>query len=411
MEVIERKEKPFPEDLEGRLNAVLNVVNTELKTVTLLHLDDTPAEASEIRARIRETVGKGFYLPQGRAFSGYCHETLFPIGTVAEEIIRRESVEAIYTAYSLTESGKRYGLPVAVLALKFAAENHRSLFKIMGSTGSSGETRAPFNRVKMLKLLSEKGDLREADLVNETNLNSAGVVVTLSNLKKAGLIDYISVGEQMKGKGVITYTWVEGKNPKDVKTVEYYSGITKNAADLLKEKGRITSPKAAKILGRNKSCVCTVYSGLVRQGFAIRENNFVGRQKMSNVFLLDEARGFLDLERKIEDVLSGEITREEAQEIYLEIVNHPNYEEMSRIAIKCYKKVSPRLNKKTREETQEKIISLLTKNPGMRHTEIGRVLDYRCISRYLTPLVKSGVLRKIKVGGETRYFVAESPPD
>ena len=140
--VVERKETPFPQDLEGRLNAVLNVINTELKSVTLLHLDDTPAEASEIKARIRETIGMG-YLPIEHAFESYCHKTLFPIGTVAEEIIKRETDELVYPAYSLTEAGKRYGRPIAALALKYAVENKQSLFEILGSTISSGKTRAP----------------------------------------------------------------------------------------------------------------------------------------------------------------------------------------------------------------------------------------------------------------------------
>lgn len=48
MEVLSHEEKPFPpvEDLEGRLNAVFNIVNTELKSATMLVLDDNPAEAS-----------------------------------------------------------------------------------------------------------------------------------------------------------------------------------------------------------------------------------------------------------------------------------------------------------------------------------------------------------------------------
>ena len=49
------EEKKFPDDLEGRMSSVLNAVNTELKTVTLLHLDDRPADGIEIRDRIRDT--------------------------------------------------------------------------------------------------------------------------------------------------------------------------------------------------------------------------------------------------------------------------------------------------------------------------------------------------------------------
>ena len=84
---MERKieEKKFPDDLEGRLNALTSAVNTSLKTVTLLHLDDSPVEAEEIRNRVRESAGKG-YLPSRKSFESYGN-TLHDIALVAKETI------------------------------------------------------------------------------------------------------------------------------------------------------------------------------------------------------------------------------------------------------------------------------------------------------------------------------------
>src|SRR3989344_6805527 len=185
MEVVERKVKSFPDDLEGRLNSMLNVVNTELKSATLLHLDDSPTEPSEIRVRIRETIGEG-YLPIPSGFGAYCHHTLFPIGAVAEEMIRRESVEAVYPAYSLTEAGKIYGRPVSALALQYAVENQMSLFQILGSTASHGKTRCPLNRLNILKYLAEKGETGIAELGRAVTLDSrliAQAIFSLQNIK------------------------------------------------------------------------------------------------------------------------------------------------------------------------------------------------------------------------------------
>lgn len=50
-----RKGRPFPEDIEGRLNTVLNVVNNGLKSVSFLHLDDVSAESGTIKKRVRQS--------------------------------------------------------------------------------------------------------------------------------------------------------------------------------------------------------------------------------------------------------------------------------------------------------------------------------------------------------------------
>ena len=79
MEILEERENPFPDDLEGRLNAITNVVNTELKASALLHLDDRYVDRIEIRSRLRDTVGNGVYLPQYTVFGGYCSKSLLPL--------------------------------------------------------------------------------------------------------------------------------------------------------------------------------------------------------------------------------------------------------------------------------------------------------------------------------------------
>ena len=131
MEILEHHERPFPQDSDGRLGAFLNVVNTEFKLVTYLHLDDSPADGSEIRARIKKTIGRGAYFPQERCIEDYGHHTLFPIGLVAEErALFGEGREA--RCYRLTEAGRLYK-PLAALTLDYVVETNRSLFKILGN--------------------------------------------------------------------------------------------------------------------------------------------------------------------------------------------------------------------------------------------------------------------------------------
>ena len=408
MEVVERKVKSFPDDLEGRLNSMLNVVNTELKSATLLHLDDSPTEPSEIRVRIRETIGEG-YLPIPSGFGAYCHHTLFPIGAVAEEMIRRESVEAIYPAYSLTEAGKIYGRPISALALQYAVENQMSLFQILGNTASHGKTRCPSNRLNILKYLAEKGETGIVNLARSLKLRNGNILNAVLTLQTVGLIDYESTGECKKGKGVIFYLWRDGSKLERVEQVGSERELTIKAARLLKEKGRITAPEATDILGVHLvRRLSEVYSSLVKQGFAIRENDFLGGKKQSSVKIrANESAGFLELTRRFEDILSDKIGRAEAEEIYLDFLNKTDYGEIVREAIELYKKVSPAINKKSREEQTERILDFLRRNPGSRNGEIRDTLKLRSAQNSLTLLVKSGILRKVKEGKETRYYVVE----
>ena len=135
------EEKPFPEKLEDRMAIVANGVNTELKAVTLLHLDDVPTEAGVIRARIMETIGGG-YLPHSAAFRAY-GTTLHKIALVAKETVARDTGEGEYVGYSLTEAGKKYGVPASVFSLRYAVEHEMSMFQVLGPTNSKGKSRAP----------------------------------------------------------------------------------------------------------------------------------------------------------------------------------------------------------------------------------------------------------------------------
>lgn len=168
MNVIEHKEIAFPTDTKGRLNAILNVVNTELKTIALLHLGDSPIDRHDLKRKMRETVGYGVYLPgPSRNLEAYCHQTFYPIGAVAEETILRDTGDETYFGYCLTDAGKKYGLPVAAFTLDYVVRNGKSMFTILGSTSTpSGRKRAPLSRINILQEL-RGGHSRVTDLERE----------------------------------------------------------------------------------------------------------------------------------------------------------------------------------------------------------------------------------------------------
>ncbi|MEK6935018.1 MAG: hypothetical protein AABW46_04015 [Nanoarchaeota archaeon] len=406
MRVIEHRENPFPEDLEGRLNAILNVVNTELKALTLLHLDDTPRSGQEIKARVRETVGKGIYLPRYDAFSDYCHKTLFPIGTVAEKDVIYEDSERIVTGYKLTEAGKKYGMPIVAFTLDYIARNRISMYNILGSTQSYGKSRSPFNRTKILDLL-RTGVLREVDLAKMLDLNKIPILQHLKSLKKIGFIQYDSVGELSKGsKGIFIYQWLEGKKVTEVVAVDKKPILTRKVAEKLKELKESDRNQLAGLLEYNRWNVSTILSGLERQGI-VKSKKWKGGELLSEASLLDKGKRFVDdhLE-KVKDALSEGPALEEMHSLLEQLINDPDkLSEYSRIAIEEYKKVSPAINKKPLEETNEKILDFVRKNPGVRPVEIKTILSLPYHN--LSSLVKSGELRKVKEGRVTKYYVNE----
>ncbi len=408
MDVNNIREFPFPRNLEDRLAAVANAINTELKSAVMINLDDVPYEASEIRARIRESVGRGLYLPGTKTFRTYCHNTLVPIGCVVEESIRRETIESVSLGHRLSEAGKRYGRPIAALALQYAAKKGMSLFQILGSTHSKGERRVPFNRIRILEYLDKRRDVsnRKVDLMHETGLGGQNILFALRDLSKIGFVEYDSAGEFLGGKSVIVYHWVQGNKIENVKMVESSRTLTKEAAQLLKESESITSIEAAQRLNNYSNLLSCIYSGLVRQGFAKREKDFIGRQKLSDVRIKDEANDFLQLLGRMKEILLDRLSEQDCQSIYDDFIHGRDYQEILCSALACYVKISRHIHYKPCNDAINEIVRLLKDNPGMRPSEMTECLGFKHIS-YFSGLVGKGTLRKERNGKEVKYFVAE----
>lgn len=408
MKILDHREKEFPQDLEGRLNAVLNVVNTEFKLLTMLHLDDSPADASQIHSRIRETVGGGIYLPRVDNFGAYCHKSLYHIGTVAEEDIIYED-KRIVPCYRLTEAGKKYGRPIAAFTLDYVVKNNISMFSILGSTKSKGKTRSPFNRALLLNKLRDTIKLREIDLVKELKLLPYRVLNHIKTLKELGFVNFESCGELI-GEKDFSYVWVEGKDPSEVKKVRSYINLAKITAKKLKELGRADHNTLANVLKyKHTRNISTILSGLEEQGFVIREGKWKSGSVLSEVSITDKGKKFVDdYLYWVMDALNDGSKLEDMNFLLERLFsNSDKLREYSRKAVNLYKDLSPYISKKSLEETHENIIEYLRQNPGKRPEEIKKALSFSSQSHYLTPLLKSGRLMKIKKGKIVRYYVNE----
>lgn len=348
----------FPKDLEGRLNAIVGgVVNSELKSATLLALDDVPADAEEIKARVREIAGEG-YLPRSTAFGSYCHNSFFPIGLVARESVIRDEGGFEGIGYSLTDAGKKYGVPIAEFSLDWAVRNNWSLYEILGSTASPGKSRAPMNTIKILETLANKErNLRCTDLAEAIDLDNAGVQRTVERLQKAGLVKFESVGALAKGKKAV-YEWTGDVGVEDVESVKHLPTLTREVAELVAKKGQGEYSALAKEMKKYPVSVSGVLSGLERQG-AVKRVKF-SRYVKSEVYLLDKGKGFIeDYVAPVKEFLSD-----------VGVLDAGVGGEDIRRGIELYRVVSPNINQKDTSDRVTQVRSYLGGNPRATTREI-----------------------------------------
>src|SRR3989338_6912102 len=108
-------QKPFPEKLDERLNAVLAAINTAPKAVLLAAvLDGTFRTMPEIGRRYRRWAN----WPKANVLGDYIQRSLVTIGLVAEERISIPARDgAIECSWRLSDAGIRYGISAAAFSL------------------------------------------------------------------------------------------------------------------------------------------------------------------------------------------------------------------------------------------------------------------------------------------------------
>ena len=407
IKILEHREKPFPDDLEGRLNAVLNIVNSELKTLTLLHLDNIPADGSTIKWRLRQTVGRGVYLPRQNCFGDYCCRTLLPIGAVAEEIVLYEDTNTIITGYNLTEAGRKYGRPIAAFTLDYAIRNNMSMFEILGSTVSPGKSRSPLNRVKILEELKGR-TLRTIDLARKVGVNGCAISDHLKALKKISFVSYESCGE-ISGHGEFLYIWFADRDFSQLAPVRRYSNLTYVVAEKLKELGKANSYLISRGLNyKYPNIISIILSGLEKQGFAKRVKKWKPRENLSEASLTMEGKSFLEgYVNKVREALEdGKKLSTMTKFLGRLIEDESTLREYTKKGIALYKGVSKHINFTPFSKASKKIMSYLKQNPGERPNRILTALSISGIW-CLSTLVKAGRLRRVKQGKIMRYYVNE----
>jgi len=203
-------EKEFPDDLEGRMSSVLNAVNTELKTVTLLHLDDRPADHIEIRDRIKDTRGVG-YLPKAHLFGSYGN-TLQDIALVAGITIpnindnRNQKLSpGLYAIEPFATNGNgkiKDGNPSGIYELIDGRNPRSPLAREVLDFISEKYSSLPFCSRWLVKNLGSRSLLALKELESNGNLHQFSQLVEVSKGKVSQAENTILIDEN--GKVIVT---------------------------------------------------------------------------------------------------------------------------------------------------------------------------------------------------------------
>ena len=199
--LVDRTVHDFPENEEVRLEAVLNSVNSELKQAVVLALNGFPASPTDIWRRIeRQTTVQ---LPGIHVMGEYCNQSLVNIGLVASEEYNRLLIPGLARKqFVISEAGSKYGQPLAAYSLKFAVDNNISLYSVLSSTHSKGDSRAPYNRVRVLEAVRDGASTIPEIAGTGLRLKNLGSVISkqIAQLAKLGLINYQSTGPNKDGQ-------------------------------------------------------------------------------------------------------------------------------------------------------------------------------------------------------------------
>lgn len=140
--------------LTKELSDGLHVINGTPKRATLYALDNDTLSGTGIEERLMELTSGRATLPSRPAFRGYCDDTLVPLEfAISESGETNTGGDASY--FTLTERGKKFGVPLAIFGNNWEAENGIPLAQVLGASSSPKSSKSPDNRTRILMFLEE----------------------------------------------------------------------------------------------------------------------------------------------------------------------------------------------------------------------------------------------------------------
>lgn len=392
--------KTFPSDAEERLEALLSgVMNSEPKQIITILLRRDSSYYNQLRDDFIRATSR-IWAPVYETIESYIIRSLDPIGFVSHPLIIRAFEGDMAISHAITEAGERYGQPFAAFALHLANQLNTSFYQLLGATQSTGDSRGPYNRFRILETLLN-GNKRMIDLAKTLNLSAADVKRHLKSLKEMNFVDFDSVN--LEEKGWFVNEWVVGK-PDDVKPVSKMGILTKKVAEYLYGKRYGDCNEIADYISQGErykdleikdlvSEIGTVLSGLRKQGFT--KAKYIGRIELSHVWVIPERRDFIsEFSRKLREAIQDGNELKAMKELFEGYLNEPaKFVQDATHGIELYIPVSSGINKKSSEIWKKEIYDYILQKGEVRPKDI---ILCKNPGVYLSEMIKDGVLVKYR---------------
>lgn len=384
----------FPEDLNGRMNAVLSTINTEWKSILWSLMDDSWKTLYDLRT-IYES-GTGRFLRDSTL--GYYNEsTLIPIGLVSKKHIRKRGY-GYTTVYSLKQEGIDLR-PVANFSIKTAADNDMSMYEILSQTNSVNKIRPPMVTYLLLKELSKTKTMRQIDFMKKYHIRQIVFRHAVGRLSKSGLVEYDSVSTE-NSLGKFVYKWVGGKHPEEVKKdikVGLSLDTLTSVAKFVMDRNETDSWAITDELGISHNTALHALQTIRKQGF-IKNKKFEGGRNQSELTIKKYGIDFFEkFLVPLENSLQSPRMRLVEEILYAsEKVDF----DLRRKAHDLYEPLSAR-NHKTSYETKDAIRKVLEKGTA-RPSMIWKELGYNAQS-FLRDMVTDGEVEFVKEKNKSFY--------
>ncbi len=402
--LLEKSRHGFPRNPERRLETVLSCMNGELKQATLLVVDDEPLTRTGIWKLLGELADTP--LPDARTFYDYCTQTLCPAGFLIQEIFGK-GLRARCSCFSLSPKGAEYGQPIAAFSLRYAVDHDVSLYELLGPTSSAGDSRAPYNRARIIELLAE-GCTQIVELEDRLGLAHTDINYHLTHLQGLGLVEFRSLKPE---RGPKRYRWVKGKRPEQAKTVSTRRKLTGDVAKWL-YRNRIGNPFqiATQLGGVYPQDVSKVLVGLSGQGLA--QTEFVSTSR-SAVRLRKRSAILLEYVRAVRSALSDNSALKEMEATLREFQQDKRlFAHYVDGGAKLYSAASPMINARKARERELELSEFVQRfqrkhGRGPRPSETMRELGWNhgTLRIYVNSLIRKGRMVKGQDRGSVSYVL------
>jgi len=401
----------FPEHPEARLAAVLSCMNSELKQATLLVLDRYPGTSTDISKRLAGIANAT--LPTPGTFSAYCTDTFVPMGFVVQERFRKRRPGFPMNYFAISGPGEKYGQPIAAFSLRYAVDHNISLYELLGQTASPGESRSPYNRARLVELVSE-GHSTIKDVRECLGLAIEDVRQHLRKLEKLALLTFDTLS--FEKKGVNFYAWVRGRLPGEAKTVCQLKRLTRDVVRWLYRNKKGERNRIGEALNYPDLChISSVLVGLAEQGLV--HSLFKSTDK-SRIILSQKSTLLSDYTRALRNALEEKPDLKDMRAMLEELMYDKDI--CSRYVdagVELYNSVSPNINCKTgvgRESELVEFIERFQKREGWGARPVDMVgalgWTHGTVTRCLRSLCNKHRLGNERKGPAARYSVRLQNP-